>query len=257
MSLILDALKRAQEDRQPSDATSGTTGIVQSTLVTTTHNSSHKLLWLIVLLLLAILILLWFLLKKSDVAVVVPVVPTVERPVAPVNETRQSSTSSIAPQPSVASSVIGELYQEAKSSLPSIKDVQIAQLYVETSTESSIAMVDINESISVVNPLPDTNRHLPETMQVTTQIRRLENLEDTITFEDLSLTQKQQFPSINYSQHNYLGNSASSVVINGQLMRAGSSIGDARIIEILEDGIVLNFNGRRVSFKALNSWINM
>lgn len=240
MSLILDALKRAQENRQPNDQVSGSTPILLPAAANT-RQPSHKLLWLIILLLVAILILLWFLLKKTSdpVSVSVPVPTqqavepqTVEQPVVQVEETQHSVASSSSVQPAVASSLISDLYQQA-----------IAEQKV---------------SVSVTDPFPDPNSRLPKTLQVSADIRRLEDVREAIRFEDLSLTQRQQFPSINYSQHNYLGNSASSVVINGQLMRAGSNIGeDVKIMEIVEDGIVLDFNGRRVSFRALSSWINM
>lgn len=266
MSLILDALKRAQENRQPNDQVSGSTPILLPAAANT-RQPSHKLLWLIILLLVAILILLWFLLKKTSdpVSVSVPVPTqqavepqTVEQPVVQVEETQHSVASSSSVQPAVASSLISDLYQQARSSLPSIKDVQIAQLYVETTDITTAAIAEQKVSVSVTDPFPDPNSRLPKTLQVSADIRRLEDVREAIRFEDLSLTQRQQFPSINYSQHNYLGNSASSVVINGQLMRAGSNIGeDVKIMEIVEDGIVLDFNGRRVSFRALSSWINM
>lgn len=261
MSLILDALKRAQDNRQAAENPASPADLLPPPQPAAPAKSLRGFLLLIIILLMAILIMLWSLLKKThepDVIISGKSVSSAFTGVAePVMEQSKLS-SSISSQPSTASSLISDLYQKTNSSSPGIKDVQIAQLYVESEPAVLATEEEMNPSVSVVNPLPDVNSELPDAMQVTPEIRSINDLADVTTFEELSLKQKQLFPSINYSQHNYLGNSASSVVINGELMRVRSRIAEGiEIIDILEDGIVLNLNGRRVSFKALNSWINM
>lgn len=252
MSLILDALKRAQGERQSLEARSSvelrdSTAVVQP-------NSSNLVLWVISGLLLAILILLWFLLRKDAPSEIKPI--TVIEPVALVEPKIQVASSS---EQSVASSLVvsvavNDLYQQRVASSIGVQQVQIAQLYAENDQLPS----GEPQSVSVDNPLPDLNQSLPEPVQMTSEIRRLADLTNVIAFDDLTFNQKQQFPSINYSQHNYLGNSASSVVINGKVMRVGSRIAqDIVLDEILEDGVIFRLYRDPVSFKALNGWINM
>lgn len=261
MSLILDALRRAQDNRQAAENPAPSTDLLKPLPPQAPTKSLRGILWLITILLLAILIMLWFLLRKTNETDTVISAESISSSITKIAEpaiTEVRVSSSISSSPPITSSLINDLYQQTTSSAPGVKDVKIAQLYIETEQASSSSSEEITQSESVVNPLPDINTELPDTMQVTAEIRSIKDLIDITTFEELSLKQKQLFPSVNYSQHNYLGNSASSVVINGELMRARSRIADGiEIVEILEDGIVLNVNGRRVSFKALNSWINM
>lgn len=253
MSLILDALKRAQGERQSTE-----TRVAEELLgspAAAPQKSSSLVLWIISFLLMAILVSLWFLFKQDTSSETNPVVSELikSEPIktVSVSSTQSSRSSAVA---AVTPAAVSDLYQQSASSTPGVQDVQIAQLYTEKSAAPSIT----NETVSVDNPLPDMNQSLPQSMQVTTEVRRLADLTGVIAFEDLSLNQKKLFPSINYSQHNYLGNSASSVVINGDLMRVGSRIASGiEIVDVLEDGIVLRIEGREVSFKALNSWINM
>lgn len=248
MSLILDALKRAQGERQSTESRAAES-LLDSPAVAPQKSSSF-VLWIISFLLMAILVSLWFLFKQDKSPETKPVV--MPEPIKTVSASSAQSiqTSSVAV---VTPAAVSDLYQQNVSSMPGVQDVHIAQLYAEKSQVSSVA-----SEVSVDNPLPDMNQSLPKSMQVTTEIRRLADLNDVIAFEELSLNQKKLFPSINYSQHNYLGNSASSVVINGDLMRVGSRIASGiEIVDVLEDGIVLRIEGREVSFKALNSWINM
>ena len=248
MSLILDALKRAQGERQSTESRAAEE-LLDSPAVAPQKSSSF-VLWIISFLLMAILVSLWFLFKQDKSPETTPVV--MPEPIKTVSASSAQSiqSSSVA---AVTPAAVSDLYQQNVSSTPGVQDVHIAQLYAEKSQVSSVA-----SEVSVDNPLPDMNQSLPKSMQVTTEIRRLADLSGVIAFEELSLNQKKLFPSINYSQHNYLGNSASSVVINGNLMRVGSRISpEIEIVDVLEDGIILRIEGREVSFKALNSWINM
>lgn len=247
MSLILDALKRAQGERQSTESRVAEE-LLDSPAVAPQKSSSF-VLWIISFLLMAILVSLWFLFKQDRSPETTPVVMPEPIKSVSTSSAQPIQTSSVA----AVTPSVSDLYQQNVSSTPGVQDVHIAQLYAEKSQVSSVA-----SEVSVDNPLPDMNQSLPKSMQVTTEIRRLADLSGVIAFEELSLNQKKLFPSINYSQHNYLGNSASSVVINGNLMRVGSRISpEIEIVDVLEDGIILRIEGREVSFKALNSWINM
>jgi Type II secretion system protein B len=261
MSLILDALKRAERERQDTENPLPVTEtIIQDINRPEMLPEKNQFNWRWILLLLIVgPILIWAFLSKTS------------RPEMPVTQPGNKTSNSVAQvsvvsQSSIAHSsnhkiqAVTDLYQQSPSSLPKVQDVQVAQLYVENDASSSVSIEEQSvemASVSVTNPLPDTNAQLPKNMQTNLEVRRIMDT-DATAFDELSFNQKQLFPSISYSQHNYLGNSASSVVINGELLRVGSRITqDLSIEEIVEDGVIFNFYHKRVSFKALSGWINM
>lgn len=275
MSLILDALKRAERERQSSEVF---TPIIES--VTQDVNQPNNLpeknhfnwRWILVLMVVGSFLALIFFNKESK-SEIKPISKTeLTSKIEPKQKTNiekitiaQSSISQISqsatPGSNNATQAVTDLYQQPVSSLPKVEDIQVAQLYADNAAASSIAIDDqstaIPVSVAVTNPLPDVNAQLPKNMQTNSEVRRIMDA-DAIAFDELSFNQKQLFPSISYSQHNYLGNSASSVVINGELLRVGSRITqDLSIEEIVEDGVIFNFYQKRVSLKALSGWINM
>ena len=76
---------------------------------------------------------------------------------------------------------------------------------------------------------------------------------------DLSQPVKDQIPSIFYSAHKWASvPSERSVVLNGQERRAGQQVKPGlRLVEILEDSIVLDFRGTEFRLRSLNSWVNL
>lgn len=269
MSLILDALKRAERERQDTEnPVPVTETIIQDINRPEVLPEKNPFNWRWVLLLLIVgFILVWVFLSKTS-KVEVPVVPSINK--TSDSDAQVSKQVSVSRDYAVSQSSahsynnrdqeVTHLYQQAPSSLPKVQDVQVAQLYAENAAASSVSIDDQSVeavSVAVTNPLPDANAQLPKNMQVNSESRRIIDT-DAIAFDELSFNQKQLFPSISYSQHNYLGNSASSVVINGELMRVGSRITqDLSVEEIVEDGVIFNFYHKRVSFKALSGWINM
>ncbi len=76
---------------------------------------------------------------------------------------------------------------------------------------------------------------------------------------DLRQAQKDQIPSIFYNQHNWSSNPGQrSVVLNGQEYREGQQLkAGLRLVEILEESIVLSFQGTEFQLQSLNSWVNL
>jgi hypothetical protein len=76
---------------------------------------------------------------------------------------------------------------------------------------------------------------------------------------DLRQSVKDQIPSIFYSAHNWASNPAQrSVILNGEVRRAGEQVKPGlRLVEILEDSIVLDFRGTEFRLRSLNSWVNL
>ena len=79
----------------------------------------------------------------------------------------------------------------------------------------------------------------------------------TALLENLSQEQKDQIPTIVYTEHVYAEGAAPSVVLNGQRLRPGQRVGGITVEDILVDSVILRVN--RVSFRlrALNTWVNL
>lgn len=269
MSLILDALKRAERERQGSETNPAVSdAFIQDRELPTTSNQKKYPVYVdigIILALIIIALLIFIYLKKEPVSSLPPQIAANSNEInstqVAVNKEAVNETVNKAENPSSAMrQAVTDLYQQKTTSVPKVEDVEVAQLYTEpqpVSVEVNNPLAVAPVSVAVTDPLADQSPQLPKNLQQS-ETRRIADVEDTIRFDDLSFNQKQLFPSISYSQHNYLGSSASSVVINGQLMRSGSRITpDLVIVEIVEDGIIFNYYNRQVSFKALNGWINM
>ena len=64
-------------------------------------------------------------------------------------------------------------------------------------------------------------------------------------------------PSINYEVHMYAEGGKGFVTINGSVLKTGAVIDPGlRVIAILEDSVVLEFNNQQFRLPALNSWVN-
>ena len=74
--------------------------------------------------------------------------------------------------------------------------------------------------------------------------------------EMLSQQQKDNIPTIVYSQHDWNADE-SSVVLNGERLNAGQRVGSIRVVEILSDSVVLRWQDIEFRLRALNSWINL
>lgn len=76
---------------------------------------------------------------------------------------------------------------------------------------------------------------------------------------ELRQSQKDQIPSIFYNAHNWSANpSRSSVILNKREFRAGQQVKPGlKLVEILQDGIVLDFRGTEFRLNSLNSWVNL
>ena len=69
---------------------------------------------------------------------------------------------------------------------------------------------------------------------------------------------QQKIPSLRYTQHNFSAESASSVILNGRSYTARATIApELSLEEILPDGILLRYQDRKFKLRALNHWINM
>ena len=76
--------------------------------------------------------------------------------------------------------------------------------------------------------------------------------------ESLSQQFRDRVPTLMYLRHDYAGDQgSSSVLINGESLRVGQRTRSVQVVEILPDSVILRFDGRDFRLRALNSWINL
>ncbi len=81
-------------------------------------------------------------------------------------------------------------------------------------------------------------------------------LESIPLLAEFSTRFKQSVPSIEYSTHIY-SEEGGVVILNGKTCKVGTELAPGlRVIAILKNSLVLDYNGRQFRLQALNSWIN-
>ena len=79
----------------------------------------------------------------------------------------------------------------------------------------------------------------------------------TVLLENLSQQQKDQIPTIVYTEHVYAEGAAPLVELNGQRLRQGQRTGAITVEDILVDSVILRVNGVSFRLRALNTWVNL
>lgn len=268
MSLILDALNKADGERSPEDTPS-----LNSNHDIKPKESPPGINLNIVYALVGVLIFL--------VLIVI---------VLMVRGTSSPATNNLQPAPSANKAANTPALPAHQAQTPSsqnstpnkpqgryveIKEKLIAKQY-ESSAQKPLSNSDTSTAKSTVaNPPTVSSKKIASIYQKSkeeaqkpkitatpkpTPAPKLPNLEDYPLLSyigDLAYAKQKGIPTLMYTEHNYSKNAA-SVVLNNVTRRAGQSIADHLTLEaIVEDGIVLKYKSLRFKVMAFNSWINM
>ncbi len=69
---------------------------------------------------------------------------------------------------------------------------------------------------------------------------------------------QEAIPTLTYTEHNFQPNNQGHIVINGsRLKRGGRLTQEIMVDNILEDGVILRYKAHGFKLQALSSWINM
>lgn len=74
---------------------------------------------------------------------------------------------------------------------------------------------------------------------------------------DQSKQFRDSVPTLMYQGHDFRGDSASTVRINGTTLRPGQRSRGVELREILTDSVILRYNNTDFRLRALNSWVNL
>lgn len=270
MSLILDALNRAERERKKSHAVPD---------LQTLHDPvpamprNKKLGWYLLLALVVTAVAIYLLNRSAEPEYSEPSPPTparVQESAVDSQQTPRSAPEPEVPRQSVPEPISGQP-QARTVQRPSARSTQqspeapatdaadLDALYASAREEEAATPDPVERLYTppAVKSVPESRPQQPAAA-VITDARNYQSLIDIPDIGDLPSGFRQQIPSINYSRHNYERNGSQSVIINGRSHNAGAALAEDLVLEeIYSDGIILRFKQVRFKLRALNSWINM
>lgn len=280
MSFILDALKRADQERRQEPLTVTFDSTSDSHEITPTPRSQGLIIGAVISLILILALAGYFLVKAwpdgqpptgNTAAPIKPAPATATAPETSVTNSREpiveepssnANSNATAPEtttspaqiakPQVPDSVeeIDSLYISEQSADNS--DQSVEQLYLEPEPQQTIARAETTNDQQPPADASKPQAQAPTTIKPEPALAAMEQI------RDLPWSLQQKIPSISYSRHHYDETGRSYVVINGERKHAGQQLEPSlQLEEILNDGVVLSFEGRRFKLPALSSWVNM
>jgi general secretion pathway protein B len=275
MSLILDALNRAEHERKNQNAVPDLNTLHRPQELTAAPSARRTLWWGIgvVLVLIAIIIALVILLRREPVTQIsaIKTAPAQPSPAVPSPNTVVGQTPSVEPTPVSAATTVPVVETIPQVATPPNADVN--KLYAAEDVEPAVATdTGVNElyaaeaataaaSETIVDPFNPVGDAAVATASIQEQAppRTFDSIKNIPDFNSLPWNMRQQIPTISYARHNYLANGVSSVVINNQTSGVGNIIGTGQFIvqDIFVDGVILKHGNAVFKLRALNGWINM
>lgn len=266
MSLILDALNRAERERKKTQDIPDLQTVHEPLPATAAPSSGRNTVFVIlgVMVVGLLVVMVYLFARPSEVAP--PVMQSTAEPGAqPVNSPARvspASTVNVAPaesgsphrKPSVTERAAAPAPGADAASQPDLDALYasaraedkpkdpVTSLYAETPEIKSPA-VTRNETVAALPPVA---------------VRNYDSLINIPDIGDLPWGFRQEIPSINYIRHNFDVGGSSSVVINSKAHYAGSNLApDLVLEEIYVDGAIFQFKQIKFKLRALNSWVNM
>ena len=283
MSLILDALNRAEHERKNQNTVPDINTLHRPQALNTELGARRTLWWAIgaVLVLIAIILALLVVLRREPGAalVVPPAVPleqtaSVPQPAA-VQASGPTAASVPSAQPPVASptsitAIAAPAVVAETAPRKSVTDADVDKLYA---AEDTVAPAPVNTGVNelyaaeaattaasetIVDPFNSTG-NTTVAPQEQAPPRTFDSIKNIPDFNALPWNMRQKIPTISYARHNYLAGGVSSVVINNQTTGVGNIIGVGQFIvqEIFVDAVVLKHGNAVFKLRALTGWINM
>lgn len=264
MSLILDALNKADRERQASENPPG---------IHTVHDVQEfkpgKPAWLylaIIALSLIVIALLGFWLSREQPA---PAPAPVTPAPAPVEQPKKSTSIPGLPKPvlvekekpaTVNKSAINELYkQQVEAESTPTQQNQAQASSANEVPQAAAPKTDARQNADAHAAQAVARDEVRKKASPPPAMDRLSHYPEVGSIGDMPWTVINQMPSLNYSSHIYTnGGERKQIVINNQAKGEGESLAEGmRIEKILKDGAILEYQGHKFKLIALNSWVNI
>ena len=267
MSLLLDALNKADQERKRNEGAPGINSNHESYADAHHYRPSLLVIALIALVSIASAGAIFYWLNtsssKNTLAQKAAVAAATPKPAA--KKTAAAKAKSAAATSSLASSVSSEAANtdddEQATLVDEATDESVASLYQQ---QSAIAALNAQARMPEVMPPPpqptfqQPNLQQPQptesALPAPVSINQFANLP---YIQDLPRGILDKLPTLKYEQHNFNGISG-TVVINGVVRHADDQLGNGLVIDkILQDGMILHLDNFSFKIRALNSWVNM
>ena len=257
MSLILDALNRADQDREGASRPPSLRDLHGPSAAATQAGKIWR----------AIAVLLLFLL----IVLAAYLLLTGERAPELANSQQQTETAAVRKPETTSPDVMPRAEKavaETRISEPApvhstnetstVEDVRVPPDEAVNALYTGVENVELAEEIESESEPGTQTRLAPDqaTVSDATLARRYPELR---TLGQQQQKFKDNIPSFRYSEHIYLGESAQNfVILNGATLVQGQRTSNGlTVVDILSDGIVLQFQQKSLTVPKFNSWINM
>ncbi len=266
MSLILDALNKADDERQRDDAPSLASRHSPSPAAKGSLAGGKLIYVLSLVVLLLILSVVYLLISRSAND---DETPSAHRALRAAPEVARPSPAATSPPKAQATTpeMTGKKNQARK--YDEIKERLIAAQYQQaqqgerpptSQQQDSRQTANSDQVAAIYQQRPQTSARPDKRVAASPpamQKAMLENFPTLSFIGDLPYSAQKKIPTIMYSAHNYQAQNA-TVTLNNVVRRKGQQIAaDLYLEDILEDGIVIRHGSRRIKMHALNSWVNM
>lgn len=294
MSLILDALSRAEREKRASEQ--GVPDLLSASQPVPRGRSPYLWLFVVVAVLMVAGVLLWFWLAKST-APPSPAPQGFSRGIAdqraaaarvgdPAVRVQKNSDAAVAghmPSPSVVgiatpNGSTGHTEPAPGSPAPAVRRddnvaaaerAAIAALYaagVEPSADAprggsaaSISRADTTAEDAANPPAEESPVNLEQILREVRNTGADGGLSEhpVPVLASFSKQFRDRVPTLMYLRHDYASDGQSQVLINGDTLRVGQRSGAVQVVEILPDSVILRLDGEDFRLRALNSWVNL
>ncbi|MDO3386475.1 general secretion pathway protein GspB [Gilvimarinus sp. SDUM040013] len=280
MSLLLEALRKADRDREQSHKPAG----IDSTATIQVASTGLGKFFVVLLAVLVVILagaLAWLLSTEDTPAPELPPVVT-ERLASPSKDTPNpqpepddaskteapiedikpaKSNETPAPEVMVTSvgtlAMVGEAYSEISPPVSAPEPAVVSKDEALSDTSVNDEVMALYQQTQEEAPTPAEAPEVPASMTGTIAAAE-KPFEQIGGVRSLPLAVQNSVPTLMYAAHNYNPAGDSSVVINGRIWREGESVSQGITLEAVQaDGIILRSGQHRFTLKALSSWVNM
>lgn len=278
MSIILDALSRAERERRSPDIAADILAVAPIE----PRRSPILIVALAAMLGFGVLAALWWLIvagsandvdaqAKNAQGTAASPPPTLQQPLVsaaqpnPQSESRPQSKSELKTKPSEA---VTALYAKTsaldEASGAREESVVASAASPASSDEALTTAADVIAAEAVeASSAPETSRDSRlDPLEILNEVRAVEASSDLAPHPvPLLAEQSKQYrdsvPTLIYLRHDFNSRGVSTVRINGEDLREGQRTRQVLVREILPDSVVLSFRETEFRLRALNSWVNL
>lgn len=276
MSYILDALNKSEQERHEQQHAPSLHAVHQQPHPRPVTGARLLIALLVLALLASLALASWLFLQSrpaTQLAIPAAVTTPAPTPAATTSSTAISTTASTTATtataaistpaistPAVSTPAVSTTAPISRSTPAAQATGSIAALYQQRASAEPVTIAPSEprgQTNAAINPGTETrptDSTLPEAM--VQEARRALNQEPAPPISDLPADVRMRLPTLYYSAHIFSNEEGKGfAIINGQRRYRGDVLGPAFfVVELREDGIVLNFENHRFFLDALTDW---